>query len=67
MHVLEFGVQGHKLNKVLVLPAKPQRYQDPELFLVLPMLAISVALKPAVALAVGLPFAVARRRGWLGL
>lgn len=49
----------------LALASKPQSYKDAELFLVLLMAAIGVALNPAVAFAVGLPLALALQRGWL--
>ena len=49
----------------LALASRPQSYQDSELFLVLLMAAIGVALNPAVAFAVGLPLAFAYQRGWL--
>lgn len=49
----------------LALASKPQRYKDSELFLVLLMAAIGVALNPAAAFAVGLPLAYAQQRGWL--
>lgn len=49
----------------LALASKPQSYQDSELFLVLLMAAIGVALNPAVAFAIGSPLAFAHQRGWL--
>ena len=49
----------------LALPSKPQDYRDAELFLVLLMAAIGVALNRAVAFAVGLPIAYALKRGWV--
>jgi MFS superfamily sulfate permease-like transporter len=49
----------------LALSSKPQEYRDSELFLVLLMAAISVALNPAAAFAVGLPLAYAFKRNWL--
>ncbi len=80
---LFFGASGYALLKTipdavlgalllfsgieLALSSKPQQYRDTELFLVLLMAAIAVALNPAVAFAVGLPLALALRRGWLKL
>lgn len=49
----------------LALSSRPQSYKDADLFLVLLMAAIGVALNPAVAFAVGLPLAFALQRGWL--
>src|SRR3546814_8494871 len=49
----------------LALSSKPQRYKDSELFLVLLMAAVGVALNPAAAFAAGLPLAYALQRGWL--
>jgi predicted benzoate:H+ symporter BenE len=49
----------------LALSSKPQEYRDGDLFLVLLMAAISVALNPAAAFAVGLPLAYAFKRNWL--
>jgi MFS superfamily sulfate permease-like transporter len=51
----------------LALASKPQGYKDADLFLVLLMAAIGVALNPAIAFAVGLPLAFALQRGWLRL
>jgi hypothetical protein len=51
----------------LAQSAKPQRFRDTELFIVLLMAAIGVALNPAFAFAVGLPLAYAAQRGWLRL
>jgi len=49
----------------LALSAKLHEYQGGDLFLVLLMAAIGVALNPAAAFAVGLPIAYGFRRGWL--
>lgn len=49
----------------LALSAKPQDYRDGDLFLVLLMAAIGVAVNPAAAFAVGVPLAFALRRRWL--
>ena len=49
----------------LALSSKPQDYHGGDLFLVLLMAAISVALNPFAAFAVGLPLAYAFKRGWL--
>jgi sulfate permease, SulP family len=49
----------------LALSSKPQDYRNGDLFLVLLMAAIGVALNPFAAFAVGLPLAYAFRRGWL--
>jgi SulP family sulfate permease len=49
----------------LALSSKPGQYKDAELFLVLLMAAIGVAVNPAVAFAVGLPLAYGLRHGWL--
>lgn len=49
----------------LAQSSKPQRFKDADLFLVLLLAAIGVALNPAVAFAVGVPMAYALRRGWL--
>lgn len=49
----------------LALASKPQGYKDAELYLVLLMAAIGVALNPAVAFGIGLPLAFAHQRGWL--
>ncbi len=49
----------------LALSSKPQDYHNGDLFLVLLMAAIGVALNPFAAFAVGLPLAYAFKRGWL--
>jgi sulfate permease, SulP family len=49
----------------LALSAKLHEHQGGDLFLVLLMAAIGVALNPAAAFAVGLPIAYAFRRGWV--
>ena len=49
----------------LALSSKPQDYRDAELFLVLLMAAIGVALNPVAAFAVGLPTAYGLKRGWV--
>jgi len=49
----------------LALSSKPQEYRNGDLFLVLLMAAIGVALNPVAAFAVGLPLAYALKRGWL--
>jgi len=49
----------------LALSAKLSEYQGGDLFLVLVMAAIGVALNPAAAFAVGLPLAYAFKRKWL--
>jgi sulfate permease, SulP family len=49
----------------LALSSKPGRYKSTELFLVLLMAAIGVAVNPAVAFAVGLPLAYGVKHGWL--
>lgn len=49
----------------LALSSKPQDYRDSDLFLVLLMAAIGVALNPAAAFAVGLPLAYAFKQKWL--
>jgi predicted benzoate:H+ symporter BenE len=49
----------------LALSSKPQDYRDADLFLVLLMAAIGVALNPVAAFAVGLPIAYALKRGWV--
>jgi hypothetical protein len=49
----------------LALSSKPGRYEGTELFLVLLMAAIGVAVNPAVAFAVGLPLAYGVEQGWL--
>jgi sulfate permease, SulP family len=49
----------------LALSAKLGEYEGGELFLVLLMAAVGVALNPAAAFAVGLPLAYALKRGWV--
>ena len=49
----------------LALSSKPQDYRNAELFLVLLMAAIGVAVNPAVAFAVGVPLAFGVKHGWL--
>jgi len=49
----------------LALSAKLHEQQGGDLFLVLLMAAIGVAINPAAAFAVGLPVAYAFKRGWL--
>jgi predicted benzoate:H+ symporter BenE len=51
----------------LALSAKLQDQKGEDLFLVLSMAAIGVAINPAAAFAVGLPTAYAFKRGWLAL
>ena len=51
----------------LALSSKPRDYRDAELFLVLLMAAIGVALNPVAASAVGLPIAYGLKRGWVGV
>jgi len=51
----------------LALSANLQDHQGEDLFLVLLMAAIGVAINPAAAFAVGLPLAYAFKRGWLEL
>jgi sulfate permease, SulP family len=49
----------------LALSSKPQDYRNGDLFLVLLMAAIGVALNPFAAFAVGLPLAYALKHEWL--
>jgi hypothetical protein len=49
----------------LALSSKLHENQGGDLFLVLLMAAIGVALNPAAPFAVGLPIAYAFRRGWI--
>jgi MFS superfamily sulfate permease-like transporter len=49
----------------LAQSSKPQRFREVDLFIVLLMAAIGVALNPAIAFAIGLPLAYAAQRGWL--
>jgi MFS superfamily sulfate permease-like transporter len=51
----------------LALSAKLQDHHGDDLFLVLLMAAIGVAINPAAAFAIGLPTAYAFKRGWLSL
>ncbi len=49
----------------LALSSKPARFKDAELFLVLLMAVLGIAVNPAAAFVVGLPLTYAMRRGWL--
>ena len=49
----------------LALSSRPGDYKGADLFLVILMAAIGVAVNPAVAFAVGLPLAYAVKHGWL--
>jgi len=49
----------------LASASKPATYRDADLFLVLLIAAIGVAVNPAVAFAVGLPVAYGIKHGWL--
>jgi len=49
----------------LALSSKPGNYHDEELFLVLLMATIGVAVNPAVAVLVGTPVAYGLKSGWL--
>lgn len=49
----------------LALSSEPQEYRDADLFLVLLMAAIGVAINPVAAFVVGLPLAYAFKRKWL--
>ncbi|HEY5409976.1 MAG TPA: hypothetical protein VIJ94_04535, partial [Caulobacteraceae bacterium] len=51
----------------LALSSKPGDYKDADLFLVLAMAAIGVAVNPAAAFAAGLPLAYAIKHRWLKL
>lgn len=51
----------------LALSSKPERFRDADLFLVLLMAAIGVAVNPAVAFAIGLPLAYGLKYGWIRL
>jgi predicted benzoate:H+ symporter BenE len=51
----------------LALSARIQEYEGDDLFLVLLMAAIGVAMNPAAAFAVGLPAAYAFKHGWVSL
>lgn len=51
----------------LAQSSKPGSYKDADLFLVLLMAAIGVAVNPAAAFAVGLPLAYGVKHGWLRL
>jgi SulP family sulfate permease len=80
---LAFGQSGYELLKTipdavlgglllfsgieLALSSKLQEHKNEDLFLVLLMAAIGVALNPAAAFVVGLPTAYAFKRGWLSL
>ena len=78
---LFFGGGGYRLLRVipdavlgglllfsgidLALSSKPGSYRDVELFLVLLMAAIGVAVNPAAAFLVGVPLAYAAKHGWV--
>jgi hypothetical protein len=47
------------------LSSKPSSYQGAELFLVVLMAAVGVAVNPAAAFAIGVPIAYGIRHGWL--
>jgi predicted benzoate:H+ symporter BenE len=80
---LFFGASGYQLLRTipdavlgglllfsgidLALSSKPQEYRDAELFLVLLMAAIGVAVNPAAAFAVGVPLAYAVKHRWVKL
>lgn len=80
---LTFGQSGYALLKTipdavlgglllfsgieLALSSKMQEHKNEDLFLVLLMAAIGVALNPTAAFMVGLPIAYAFKRGWLSL
>ena len=49
----------------LALSSKPQDSRNGDLFLVLLMAAVGVALNRVAAFAVGLPLAYALKRGWI--
>lgn len=49
----------------LALSSRLQDHRDADLFLVLLMAAVGVAINPAAAFAVGLPLAIAIKRGWV--
>jgi hypothetical protein len=49
----------------LALSSKPQEYRDADLFLVMLMAAIGIALNPVAAFAVGLPLAYGFKQKWL--
>ena len=51
----------------LALSSKPGEHKGADLFLVLLMAALGVAVNPAVAFAVGVPLAYAVKHGWLKL
>lgn len=51
----------------LALSSKLERFRDADLFLVLLMAAIGVAVNPAAAFAVGLPLAYAVKHRWIKL
>ncbi len=51
----------------LALSSRPGEYKDADLFLVLLMAAVGVAVNPAAAFAVGLPLAYAVKHRWLNL
>jgi SulP family sulfate permease len=49
----------------LALSSKPQDHRDADLFLVLLMAAIGVALNPVAGFSVGLPISYGLKRGWV--
>ena len=49
----------------LALSSKPASYQGADLFLVVLMAAVGVAVNPAAAFAIGVPLAYGIRHGWL--
>jgi SulP family sulfate permease len=51
----------------LALSSKPDTYRGMDLFIVILMAAIGVAVNPAAAFAIGVPLAYAARQGWLRL
>jgi hypothetical protein len=51
----------------LALSAKPGRFKDADLFLVILMAAIGVAVNPAVAFVVGVPLAYGLKHRWIRL
>ncbi len=51
----------------LALSSKPTRFKDQDLFLVLLMAVLGIAINPAVAFGVGLPLSYGLSRGWLRL
>lgn len=51
----------------LALSARPQKYDQPDLFVILTMAALCVTFNPAAAFFVGLPLAWALKKGWIKL